>query len=84
MTKEFGPWKKQLPRNYDELFKRKMTPEVIEEAKALFHRNPMMTCKDVADSIRVSKGTLRSYLPDECWQATQREFTREQKRRDQQ
>ena len=56
------------------VFERKMTQEVIERAKKLFTDLPMLSCKDVAETIEVSESTLRRYLAEECHLATMRQL----------
>ncbi len=75
-----NPLKRNIKKEGAEPFQRKMTPEVIAKAKKLFDEG-IYSCKDVADNIDVSIRTLRNYLPNECWQATQRDLERQQKRR---
>ena len=82
MTKAYNPVKRPARKPVEDLFVRKMTPDKIARAKDLFSQHPRLTYKDVADTIGVSRSTIRKYLPEECAEATVRNLQRFKRVRD--
>lgn len=62
------------------MVEKKMTEEKISQARDLFKKNPLLCCRDVADTLGISESLLRKYLRKECHEANKRRIPLESQR----